>query len=196
MKLFLVLGFFSFSAMAQVCTPEKWASAPVLREGRFMGTLVADCTITAPNGEIREVEEHFRKKVLDGVVTRHSGPVNDMRQSLPGSVWDVTAKDPDGTIRSTVFIGSDGRDTFIYDARSSDIKLAGLAGYLRKLDVTFTVTRQGPGKFNIKLTNTTHVAKPGLAPGSVFLNMAKNKALDQFRPQMVRLTQEITGIMK
>ncbi len=156
-----------------------------------MGTLEASCTVKKTGGDVRQVESYFRNKVLAQVTTRHEGPVADHSLGLPGVLFDVTVRHEGGTLRNLVKIATDGRDALAYDARSKQISLPGMAGYLRKLDVIFKVVRVDADSFKVTLTNTTHVAKPALAPGGIFLGIAKNKARDEFLVQLPKLAKEI-----
>ena len=191
MLLAIVLSLFTSSAQAFTCASERWVAAPALREGKFMGTLEASCTLKKTGGDLSQVESYFRNKILAQVTTRHEGPVADHTLGLPGVLFDVTVRHEGGTIRNLVKIATDGRDALAYDARSKQISLSGLAGYLRKLDVIFKVTRIDADSFKVTLTNTTHVAKPALAPGGIFLGIAKNKAREEFLVQLPKLAQEI-----
>lgn len=191
MLLVIVLSLFTSPTHAFTCGGERWVTAPALREGKFMGTLEASCTINKTGGDLRQLETHFRSKVLAHVTTRHEGPVADHSLGLPGVLFDVTVRHEGGTLRNLVKIATDGRDAFAYDARSKQVSLPGMAGYLRKLDVIFKVTRVDGDGFKLTLTNTTHVAKPALAPGGIFLGIAKDKARDEFLVQLPKLAQEV-----
>lgn len=191
MLLAIVLGLFTSSVQAFTCGSERWVTPPALREGKFMGTLEASCTVKKAGADLRQVESYFRNKVLAQVTTRHEGPVADHTLGLPGVLFDVTVRHEGGTLRNLVKIASDGRDALAYDARSKQVSLPGMAGYLRKLDVIFKINRIDAESFKVTLTNTTHVAKPALAPGGIFLGIAKDKARDEFLVQLPKLAQEI-----
>ncbi len=191
MLLAIVLSLFAQSAQAFSCGTERWVTPPALREGKFMGTLEASCTVKKTGGDLREVESYFRSKILAQVTTRHEGPVADHSLGLPGVLFDVTVRHEGGTLRNVVKLATDSRDALAYDARSKQVSLPGIAGYLRKLDVIFRVTRVNDDSFKVVLTNTTHVAKPALAPAGIFLGIAKDKARDEFLVQLAKLAQEI-----
>jgi hypothetical protein len=191
MLLAIVLSLFTSPTHAFTCGTERWVTPPALREGKFMGTLEASCTLKKTGGDVRQLDAHFRSKVLAQVTTRHEGPLADHTLGLPGVLFDVTVRHEGGTLRNLVKIATDGRDAFAYDARSKEVSLPGMAGYLRKLDVIFKVTRVDSDSFKLTLTNTTHVAKPTLAPGGIFLGIAKDKARDEFLVQLPKLAQEV-----
>ena len=187
----IVLSLLTSPAQAFSCGSERWVTPPALREGKFMGTLEASCTVKKTGGDLRQVESYLRNNVLAQVTTRHEGPIADHSLGFPGVSFDVTVRHDGGSIRNLIKIATDGRDALTYDARSKQISLSGLAGYLRKLDVIFKVTRIDADSFKVTLTNTTHVAKPALAPGGIFLGMAKDKAREEFLVQLPKLAKEI-----
>jgi len=191
MLLAIVLSLLTSNGHAFTCGAERWVTPPALRQGKFMGTLEASCALKKTDGDIRQLETHFRNKLLAQVITRHEGPVADHTLGLPGVLFDVTVRHEGGTLRNLVKLATDGRDALAYDARSTQVSLPGMAGYLRKLDVVFKVTRLDEDSFTVTLTNTTHVSKPTLAPGGVFLGIAKDKARDEFLVQLPKLAQEI-----
>ena len=113
---------------------------------------------------------------------------------MPAEKYEATIKEKDGTIRSLYIFASDERDRFNYDVKSQKISLSGLSGYLRKLDVNVEITRLNSSELKLTLINTTHVAKPSLAPGGIFLNMAKKQSLEQFDVALKGLIQDINSL--
>ncbi|MBY0515886.1 MAG: hypothetical protein K2P81_03185 [Bacteriovoracaceae bacterium] len=187
----LLLALSAFNAQAFECSEPQWVTPAALKNGRFIGNLKASCQIKKSGGSIRSVSTHFQKQATVGVLTVHSGPVNDFSLGLPGVVYDITAKDPNGSIRSKIKMASDERDRFVYDSKSSEINLSGLAGYLRVLNLAIEVKRLNENAFSVTLINGTEVAKPGLAPGGIFLNMAAKKAIEEFSTQLPKLAKEV-----
>jgi hypothetical protein len=195
MLLALFLSAFTTASFAFDCGPSSWQAPPALREGKFMGTLQASCTLIKRGGDPRKLDEHFTTKLARETVTRHAGPVADNTLGLPGVLFDLTVRHESGSMRNLVKLATDGRDVFLYDARSKEIRLSGMDGYLRKLDNVFRLERTGAEDFRFTLTTTTHVAKPALAPGPVFLGIAKDKARDQFVLELRKLAEEIENAL-
>lgn len=193
--LFIILaGLISTHAQAQNCEPVKWVTPAVVSGGLYKGTLSVNCILKKNNADIRSINSGFKRKTLDAALAIHSGPVSDTSRGMPAEKYEATIKEKDGTIRSLYIFASDERDRFNYDVKSQKISLSGLSGYLRKLDVNVEITRLNSSELKLTLINTTHVAKPSLAPGGIFLNMAKKQSLEQFDVALKGLIQDINSL--
>lgn len=193
--LFVILaGLFSSTVQAQNCEAVKWVTPAVVSNGLYKGTLSVNCVLKKSNSDIRALNSGFKKKTIGSALEVHSGPVNDTTRGLPAEKFEATMREGNGTIRSLYVFASDERDRFIYDVKSQKIRLSGMSGYLRKLDVNVEVTRLNSSDLKLTLVNTTHVAKPSLAPGGIFLNMAKKQSLEQFDVALKSLIQDINSL--
>ncbi len=190
----ILLSLLSVNAFAQKCDPTQWVTPAVVTGGLYKGVLSVSCVLKKSNPDIRLLSAGFKRLSLSRAQTVHSGPMSDMLRGLSAEKFDTTIKDKDGTIRSFQTFGSDERDLFSYDSKSQKINLSGLAGYLRKLDVSVDVKRLNSSEIKLTLINTTHVAKPGLAPAGIFLNMAKKQSLEQFDIALKSLIQDINSL--
>lgn len=190
----LLLGLLTTTAFAQDCGPVTWVTPAVVSQGLYKGVLKVECNLKKTNPDIRSIAAGFKRIALSKAQTIHSGPVNDSLRGLPGEKYDITVKEKDGTIRNAQVFASDERDVFVYDNKSQKINLSGLSGYLRKLDVSVEIKRINATSVRLTLINTTHVAKPGLAPAGIFLNMAKKQSLEQFDVALDSLVKDINSL--
>ncbi|MCE3014063.1 MAG: hypothetical protein LW878_13465 [Proteobacteria bacterium] len=190
----IILGLLTTTAFAQTCGPVSWVTPAVDSQGLYQGVLRVECTLKKSNPDIRSISAGFKRIALSKAQTIHAGPINETLRGLQGEKFDTTVKEKDGTIRSLQVFASDERDVFIYDNKSQKINLSGLSGYLRKLDVAVEVKRLNSSEIKLVLVNTTHVAKPGLAPAGIFLNMAKKQSLEQFDVALKSLIKDINSL--
>ncbi len=190
----IILGLLSTTAFAQTCGPVSWVNPAVVTQGLYKGVLRVECTLKKSNPDIRSISAGFKRLSLSRAQTIHAGPISENLRGLPGEKFDTTIKENDGTIRSLQIFASDERDLFAYDTKSQKINLSGLSGYLRKLDVGVEVKRLNSSEIKLTLINTTHVAKPALAPAGIFLNMAKKQSLEQFDVALKSLIQDINSL--
>jgi hypothetical protein len=194
MFLTIFLGLFSSLVYAQNCEPPKWVSPAEVTNGMYRGTLSVNCILKKSNADIRSINSGFKRKTIGSALSVHSGPIAETSRGLPAEKYDATIKEKDGTIRSIYIFASDERDLFNYDVKSQKISLSGLSGYLRKLDVNVNITRLNSSEVKLTLINTTHVAKPALAPSGIFLNMARKQSLEQFDVALKSLIQDINSL--
>lgn len=166
------------------CTDAQWVGTPGMQGGNFVGTQEGGCTVQLGHeGNLVLLDQYF----LEGVKaskTVHAGPTSETFQGLPGVMYDVTVEYDDGasvTVRADSHIATDQSTRVIYAVLSQSVRGSGMAGYIRKIDVTIEVDKGTAfGQVEVKLTNSITVDRPWYAPSGTFVAKAKEAAVAQF----------------
>ncbi len=181
------------------CQEPVFAGEPTLQNGIFTATLTSDCTISALSSRgLNDLENQQLKEIQDSGKV-NAGPWSETFAGLPSTYLDITAPMGDsGTIRSDVHVATDGKTRFLLLSVSKEVHLSGMAGALKKVENQVEVR---PGRaggdgtpsrlFSLQLMNTIHLQKPALAPGPVFVSIAKKNAKSEYLKSREKLIQSV-----
>lgn len=208
MKIFLNLLLISFAfvslsasglraAESPVCQTPTWVGTPAVgSDDVFHGKMSSDCVISGATGA---GVASLAKYLIDETVkqgTVNVGPTAETFQNLPGFSVDVTDNDPNQEIqiRSIVHVASDSAGRLEYANLSTDIQGQGDSQFLRKLDVTVSITAGArTGDYVLTMTTALDVKRPWYAPSGVFEQKAEDSTKATFLQKRDKTVPEMAG---
>ena len=201
--LFVCSGTWALAQPAQVvCQEPVFAGEPTLQNGIFTATLTSDCTLSALSSRgLNDLEIQQLKEIQESGKV-NAGPWSENFAGLPSTFLDVTVPMGDsGTIRSDVHVATDGKSRFVLLSVSKEVKLSGMAGALKKVENQVEVRPGRAGSdgtpsrlFSLQLINTIHLQKPALAPGPIFVSIAKKNAKSEYLKSREKLAQSVGSV--
>jgi hypothetical protein len=156
----------------------------------------SDCKITGATGAGVAALAKYLVNEATQQGTVHSGPEAETYLGLPGFHLDVTENDPQQQvqIRSDVHVASDSKVRLEYANLSSDIQGQGDSQFLRKLDVTVSITAgAAPGEYTLTMTTALDVKRPWYAPSGVFEQKAEQMTQSTYLQKRDQTVPEIAG---
>lgn len=179
------------------CTRATWTDGPAMRSGNFVGTQRGQCALELDrDGSIARLDDHFLKSIQSSTRV-HAGPVQQSYAGLPGVFYDVSVEYTQGTsmtIRQEARLATDRLQRLVYSTRSKTIAAAGMAAYLRVLNVEIQVTQgASPRQFDIILINAIAVDRPWYAPSPIFFSKARDTAVQQYAKVLEQMLGELAA---
>jgi hypothetical protein len=169
------------------------------RDDQFHSTIGTFCLIVGrKGGGFVSLETRMEQEVKENTETLHAGPESVAFMNLPGHKWDITTlietQKSKVRIRQDAYVATDLKSALAFATRSKKVWADGLAGYIRKFDITIHVSAtEVPGTYRARLENTLDMERPWYMPSGAFSDQLKSTVWREFDKVQAQLVPEIAN---
>jgi hypothetical protein len=195
-----ILTYVSAFAVDYRCDDPKWNDSTVDTQSIFHGEVEANCTFPGvKGGSFTDLKTELARDIVAQAKTVFAGPKEMDFHGLPATYFDLavdqSAQGSTVTIRSDVYVATDGKTHLLNSSQSKQIEGEGMAANLQKLDAAFDVAVDAWGNYRLKITTQMTVTKPGIAPVGVFKNKVMQITEEELVGKEETLIEDLTKVL-